>query len=101
MTPGTCGKVNAISPTLPLVRYTGGLADTVWPFDRARGEGTGFVFEHYDPTGFAWALDQALELYRSDPDGWAWLRRNGMQADFSWQRQTGRYLQLYRQLRGA
>ncbi|MEM7354321.1 MAG: glycogen synthase, partial [Acidobacteriota bacterium] len=46
--------------TVPIVRKTGGLADTVQLFDPATGEGTGFVFDHYDRTGFAWALKTAL-----------------------------------------
>lgn len=83
--------------TVPIVRKTGGLADTVQLFDPARGEGTGFVFEHYDSTGFAWALKTALKTYRS-PELWATVRRNGMLQDYSWERQGAVYEQLYEQL---
>ncbi len=83
--------------TVPIVRKTGGLADTVQLFDPARGEGTGFVFEHYDSTGFAWALKTALKTYRS-PELWATVRRNGMLQDYSWQKQGAVYEQLYEQL---
>ncbi len=85
--------------TAPIVRKTGGLADTVQLFDAATGEGTGFVFEHFDSTGFAWALKQALTTYK-DPQAWARLVRNGMEQDYSWQRQGAEYEELYRQLCG-
>ena len=85
--------------TVPVVRKTGGLADTVQLFDPATGEGTGFVFEHYDRTGFAWALKRALETYEDD-DAWARLRRNGMEQDYSWERQGEEYEELYARLTG-
>lgn len=80
--------------TAPLVRKTGGLADTVEHFDRARGTGTGFVFENYDQRGFAWALEQVLELW-PDRDAWRTMRASGMARDFSWQRQATPYENLY------
>lgn len=83
--------------TVPIVRKTGGLADTVQLFDPGSGRGTGFVFEHFDSTGFAWALKTALTTYRSE-EQWATVRRNGMQQDFSWQKQGAVYEQLYEQL---
>jgi starch synthase len=85
--------------TVPVVRKTGGLADTVELFDPATGEGTGFVFDHFDATGFAWALKRALVTYR-DPDAWARLRRNGMKKDYSWERQVVEYEKLYSRLLG-
>ncbi len=86
--------------TVPIVRKTGGLADTVSLFDPATGEGTGFVFEHYDKTGFAWALKRALTTY-DDPESWARLRCNGMEQDYSWARQGAEYEALYAQLSGG
>lgn len=83
--------------TVPIVRKTGGLADTVQQFNRSTGEGTGFVFEHFDATGFAWALKMALSTFQ-DSEAWARLRRNGMEQDFSWQRQGAKYEALYAQL---
>jgi starch synthase len=80
--------------TAPVVRKTGGLADTVEPFDPATGEGTGFVFETFDPPGFAWALARALAAYR-DREAWARLRENGMKKDYSWDRQVAEYEKLY------
>ncbi len=83
--------------TPPVVRRTGGLADTVQPWDPATGKGTGFVFEHATPEGFSWALGQALEAYR-DRESWRRLMDNGMAQDFSWEKQIGRYVELYRRL---
>ena len=83
--------------TAPVVRRTGGLADTVQQFDPATGEGTGFVFEHFDATGFTWALKTALTTYKDRP-AWEQLQRNGMTQDFSWERQGAEYEELYAQL---
>ncbi len=83
--------------TPPVVRKTGGLADTVEPFDRERGTGTGFVFEHYTPEGLAWAAHQAIDTYYERPL-WQRLIANGMRRDFSWETQVQRYLDLYRAL---
>ncbi len=85
--------------TVPIVRKTGGLADTVQLWNPSTGEGTGFVFDHYDSTGFAWALKSALTTYK-DQDAWARLRRNGMEQDYSWERQGAEYEKLYRALTG-
>ena len=61
--------------TVPVVRRTGGLADTVEPYDPQRDTGTGFVFEHFTPQGLSWALRWALHVWRSDPEAWARLRQ--------------------------
>ena len=86
--------------TVPIVRKTGGLADSVKLFDPATGEGTGIVFEHYHVDGFRWALGAALELYR-DRASWQRLVANGMAQDFSWERQVEIYVAIYRRLLGA
>ena len=83
--------------TVPIVRKTGGLADSVRPFDPETGDGTGIVFDHYTPDGVRWALDAALRLYR-DPDAWRVVVTNGMAEDFSWEQQAERYVAIYRQL---
>ncbi len=69
--------------TVPIVRKTGGLADSVKLFDPETGEGTGIVFEHDTADGVRWALGTALELYR-DRASLCWLVANGMAQDFSW-----------------
>src|SRR5262249_635804 len=68
--------------TVPVVRLTGGLADTVQEYNPLTGQGTGFCFRDYDPDEFRAAIDRALALW---PDRKAWLKlmRNGMRQDFS------------------
>jgi len=88
--------------TVPIVHKTGGLADTVAPYDRfaepAR-QGTGFVFEHHDPAGVRWALATALAVYRNQP-AWRQLMLNGMAQDFSWKTQSALYETVYERLEG-
>ena len=86
--------------TVPVVRRTGGLADTVQHFDAATGQGTGIVFEHFDSAAMAWALDYALALYQQR-GLWRRLVQNGMAQDFSWQRPVRQYTALYQRLAGA
>jgi starch synthase len=81
--------------TVPVVRSTGGLVDTVVPWDPATGTGTGFRFDAADGTGLVWAVDQALAAYR-EPAAWGKLRLNGMALDFSWERSAAAYVELYR-----
>jgi len=85
--------------TVPIVHAVGGLRDTVIdPGDAAlaRGEGTGFRFEHPTVDGLRWALGRALRMRRVDPAGWRTLVRTGMTQDFSWARSARAYLDLYR-----
>jgi starch synthase len=86
--------------TVPIVRRTGGLADSVAPYNRARGSGTGVVFNDFDTHALEWALNTALDLY-GEPRHWVRMMRNGMRKDFSWQRQGGEYVKLYTRLRAA
>ena len=65
--------------TVPVVRTTGGLADTVEPYDPAKGKGTGFRFDNPDGTGLLWAVDQALEAFR-DRKAWTALMKRGWPA---------------------
>ena len=80
--------------TVPIVRRTGGLADSVRHFDPGTGEGTGIVFNDADAGAVRWALAQACTLY-ARPGDWSRLVANGMAEDFSWDRQFERYLELY------
>jgi starch synthase len=86
--------------TVPIVRKTGGLADTVEPFVRATKQGTGFLFTEFTSRALELALRDALAAYR-DPDAWRALQQNGMAKDFSWERQAKRYVELYGRLRGG
>jgi starch synthase len=83
--------------TVPVVRRTGGLADSVQHFDAARGTGTGVVFNDFDPPALEWALNTALDLY-AQPQAWEQLVRNGMACDFSWQRAAAEYVALFERL---
>ena len=83
--------------TVPVVRRTGGLADTVTHFDAATGAGTGVVFNDYNVEAVTWAMNTALELYLQR-GSWRRLVQNGMAQDFSWQRQIQQYSGMYQQL---
>ncbi|HJR91383.1 MAG TPA: glycogen synthase GlgA [Acidimicrobiia bacterium] len=85
--------------TPPLVRKTGGLADTVHHWQPAAGTGTGFVFENFDEGGVWWALNQALEAMR-DSTGWKRLQWNGMAVDNSWGARAREYEALYMEIGG-
>ena len=86
--------------TVPIVRRTGGLADTVSLYDPATGKGTGIVFNDYNREGIAWALTTALTLYQR-PRLWRQMMLNGMAEDFSWDRQGAEYVRLYEKLAAA
>jgi starch synthase len=85
--------------TAPVVRKTGGLADTVRHYDPGTGDGNGFVFEHYSEGGLLWALGEALRVF-PDRDKWRQLQQNGMAEDNSWERRAGDYLAVYEQVTG-
>jgi starch synthase len=84
--------------TAPIVRKTGGLADSVEQFRASTGEGTGFVFDHPTSQGMRWAIGQALETY-ADKHAWRRLQLNGMAKDFSWDASGARYVALYDSMR--
>jgi starch synthase len=83
--------------TIPIVRRTGGLADSVKHFDPETGEGTGVVFNNYDTGGITWGVETALSWYAKKPL-WQQLTRNAMAEDFSWQRRVGDYVALYQRM---
>ncbi len=78
--------------TLPLVRKTGGLADTVK--DRING----FVFEQYSPTALSRTLRLALKLFKEDPKKINLMRFNAMREDFSWDKSAREYKRLYQRV---
>jgi starch synthase len=83
--------------TLPIVRATGGLVDTVQNYDEATGEGTGFVFEHLTPDSVADTVGWAVSTWYDRPAHVARLRRRAMAQDFSWERAAREYEALYLQ----
>jgi starch synthase len=84
--------------TVPIVRATGGLDDTIDPWDARTKKGTGFKFQ--EPTGEALlrTIHQALQLYR-DQTSWQRLMRNGMSKDFSWRSSAREYIRVYERVR--
>jgi starch synthase len=83
--------------TVPVVRATGGLDDTIEPFDAATGQGNGFKFREYSAPAMVAAVAAALKLYPDRPQ-WQQLMRNGMAEDFSWPRAVPKYERIYQKL---
>ncbi len=83
--------------TAPVVRATGGLADTVAEFEPAAGTGNGFVFSAYTAPELIAALRRGLRVFR-DPPAWRRLMANCFAADFSWSTAAARYMELFEQL---
>lgn len=80
--------------TVPVVRATGGLKDTIVQFDIKTGKGNGFKFWQYKPISFLRAIRMASKHY-NHPETWQQLVSNGMKADFSWERSAESYINLY------
>lgn len=85
--------------TLPIVRETGGLKDTVQSYNEFNGEGNGFSFTHYNAHDMLATIHRALSFY-NQPEVWSILRRKAMEDDFSWKRSAGEYLTMYKLLTG-
>lgn len=83
--------------TIPVVRATGGLRDSVTPFDEATGRGTGFLFDDYSSEALVQTVDRALDCYRR-PAAWRRLMANAMAQDFSVDRTATEYAALYARL---
>ncbi|MFQ7260286.1 MAG: glycogen synthase GlgA [Christensenellales bacterium] len=83
--------------TVPVVRKTGGLADSVEQFNRETGTGNGFLFETYDAEGILWAVGEALKIY-TDTDKWNTLVKNCMNTKLSWSDSAEKYMELYKEM---
>ena len=86
--------------TLPIVRETGGLKDTVVPCD-FKGSGTGFSFSNIDSGEMLQSVTGAVNLYHNDKAAWKLLMKNAMNADFGWKRSAGEYEEIYKQVTGG
>ena len=86
--------------TIPIVRAVGGLVDTVRPYNPKNGQGTGFLFAEYEPVAMWRTIEAALATF-PDKKVWTRLQKNGMRADFSWDRSAAEYVKIYRGLRPA
>jgi starch synthase len=96
-----CGLGQMISlryGSIPIVRSTGGLADTIKDFDPRTGEGNGFAFERYNPMALFATIVRAQEDFRYRQT-WRELQTRGMQADYSWTASARKYLDLYERAR--
>jgi starch synthase len=96
-----CGLGQMISfryGTIPLVRETGGLADTVIDVVRDAEKGNGFSFSEYSGRALLEKIQDACSFFRSKGEAWRRLMERGMAIDFSWRNSTGKYLDLYRKL---
>jgi starch synthase len=81
--------------SVPIVRATGGLNDTVVDAGAAPDQATGFTFRDYTPGALLGAVDRALRAF-SSPNGWKVMQRNGMKQDFSWDVSAREYVKVYR-----
>jgi starch synthase len=85
--------------TVPVVRATGGLDDTVTDYNDAAGKGTGFTFKPYTPAALGAAMERARDVF-ANPRDWKRLQVEGMRQDFSWDRSAREYVKLYEGARG-
>ena len=86
--------------TLPIVRETGGLRDTVIPYNQFTGEGTGFSFTHFNGDEMGDAVFRAARLFWDNRDAWNKVVEQAMTKDFSWTRSADEYIKLYLELAG-
>jgi starch synthase len=96
-----CGLAQMISMrygTLPVVRETGGLRDSVMAYNQFTGEGTGFTFANMNADEMAACLLMACDVYRENREAWNRLQQNAFAEDFSWARAAQDYLKLYKSL---
>ena len=96
-----CGLSQMISlryGTLPVVRETGGLRDTVLSYNEANGAGNGFSFFNYNAHDMLYTLRRATGFYRDHKDVWALLQHRAMTGDYSWAHSAEMYISLYRDM---
>lgn len=99
-----CGLSQMISlryGTVPIVRETGGLRDSVVPYNKYTDEGTGFSFANYNAHEMLFTLERAVQYYYEDKPMWSRLVRRGMEQDFGWGASAEKYLALYETLAGG
>ncbi len=86
--------------SVPVVNATGGLKDTVWPYNEADETGRGFTFQSYNADDFLAAIDRALALYYNEPEKWLRLAQNDMAVDSSWDVPAQKYMALFQNVCG-
>lgn len=98
-----CGLSQLVSMmygTVPVVRETGGLKDTVFPYNEYTGEGNGFSFANINAHEFLFITKYACDLYRHHKDVWDDIVKAGMSGDYSWTKSAGEYAGLYSLITG-
>ncbi len=83
--------------TLPIVRETGGLKDTVIPYNKYTGEGNGFSFKNYNAHEMLYCIRRAAKLY-DDKESWMGLVNNAMNTDSSWKKSATEYIKVYEEI---
>ena len=83
--------------TLPIVRETGGLSDTVIPYNEFTGEGNGFSFTNYNAHDMLNVIEYAVDCFK-DKKNWAKLVKNAMRTKFEWKTQAEEYLKIYNEI---
>lgn len=99
-----CGLSQLISMrygTLPIVRETGGLADTVAAYNEYDGSGTGFSFKNYNADEMMGIINYAMRTYYDKRDAWDGIVKNAMKGDFSWEASADKYIALYEDVTGV
>lgn len=86
--------------TIPVVRETGGLKDTVLPYNKFEGTGRGFTFSNISSSDMTWVLREAVDLYYNNKKAWRGLQKESMTADFSWNNSAKQYLDIYQRILG-
>ena len=86
--------------TVPIVRETGGLKDTVRPYEAWRDAGNGFTFANYASSDMLYVIREAVSLYKDNPEAFARLRQRAMAGDFSWAKSAKEYLRIYASITG-
>ncbi|MBR1845856.1 MAG: starch synthase, partial [Oscillospiraceae bacterium] len=83
--------------TIPIVRLTGGLKDSVPAYNPETNEGLGFTFGNINGEDMLGAIDRALAVFE-DKEAWTGLMKRGMQTDFSWKKSAAEYLDIYKSI---
>ena len=98
-----CGLTQLIAMrygTVPVVRETGGLKDTVLPYNAETNEGNGFTFDRYTPDNLLQAVNEAKGLFFGDRPRWDAMVKRNMEKDVSWEQSAKQYLDFYKELMG-
>ena len=84
--------------TVPVVRETGGLRDTVLSYNEFNGEGNGFTFFNYNAHDMLHTIERSADYYKNHPDVWKKLQKRGMEGDYSWGHSAKEYVKIYQSL---